>query len=121
MSKAKKTYKFIRFLSGSEWRGDARLYKVTPAIRVPQDKTLGTKAFKTGYLIVSAVAMFYSGPETYIFPASEDGEVLDWGELDGSFRGGLDHTRALAAAGYAPAEEAKPPKKRRQNEVRNHR
>ena len=53
----------------------------------------------SGYVIVSAMAM-YSGPETYIFPADEAGKVTDWGELDGSYRGGLDHDAALTGAGY---------------------
>ena len=38
--------------------------------------------------------------ETYIFPADEDGNVLDWGELEGSYRGGMDHEEALHNAGY---------------------
>jgi len=44
-----------------------------------------------------------SGPETYIFPAKKSGdifEVADWGELNGSYRGGFDHAEALKGAGY---------------------
>lgn len=52
------------------------------------------------FVIVSAAEVPYTGPETYIFPASEDGQITDWRELDGSFRGGLDHAEALAGAGY---------------------
>ena len=47
------------------------------------------------YVIVSA-SVAYSGPETYVFPADENGEVTDWGELEGSFQGSLDYERALA-------------------------
>lgn len=54
----------------------------------------------TEFVITSAVSVPYSGPETYIFPANEAGEVTDWGELDGSFRGGLDHECAIRLAGY---------------------
>lgn len=47
------------------------------------------------HVVVSAVFAMYSGPETYIFPADETGEVISWGELPGSYRGGLDHARAI--------------------------
>lgn len=53
------------------------------------------------YVIVSATVVPHSGPETYIFGADESGEVVDWMELDGSFRGECDHEQALANAGYS--------------------
>jgi hypothetical protein len=53
------------------------------------------------YVIVSAVDAMFSGPETYIFPANEDGQIQDYGELEGSYRGGFDHVTALEGAGYA--------------------
>lgn len=31
----------------------------------------------------------YSGPETYLFPADADGRVIDWNEIEGSYRGAL--------------------------------
>lgn len=71
-----------------EFNGSAALYKLAP----PLD---GNE-----FVIVSAAEAPYTGPETYIFPASEDGQITDWCELDGSFRGGLDHAQALAGAGY---------------------
>jgi hypothetical protein len=52
------------------------------------------------YVRVSAVIAPFSGPETYLFPADSDGEVTDWGELEGSYRGGLDINEALHRAGY---------------------
>ena len=55
------------------------------------------------YVIVSATVVPYSGPETYIFAAHKAGdifEVTDWMELDGSYRGELNHTKALSNAGY---------------------
>jgi len=60
-------------------------------------------------VIVSATRVPYSGPETYIFGAAKlektdkfgnDWETADWGELDGSYRGGLSHAQALENAGY---------------------
>lgn len=74
------------------WNGDARLYRVDPPMTYDDDK-------KTNYVVVSAVNVPPYGPETYIFPATRLGEVLDWLELPGSFRGALDHTRALEGAG----------------------
>ena len=47
------------------------------------------------YVITSAVSVAFTGPETYVFAATEDGEVSDWLELDGSFRGAFDHERAI--------------------------
>lgn len=51
------------------------------------------------YVIVSAAYARFSGPETFIFPAL-DGDISDFAELSGSFRGDLDHERALRNAGY---------------------
>ncbi|SER51203.1 MULTISPECIES: hypothetical protein [Pseudomonas] len=38
--------------------------------------------------------------ETYIFPASKDGEIIDYCELEGSIKGTASHAEALANAGY---------------------
>ena len=79
---------FITQLTG--FRGDARLYQMEPPY---QDSE---------YVVVSGVPMaFDTGqPETYIFKADPEGEITDWVELEGSFRGALDHSRALEGAGY---------------------
>ena len=82
----------IKNLAG--WKGDARLYRVDPPIQFNEDR-------KTNYVVVSAATVMFSGPETYIFPASSEGEILDWLELPGSFRGAMDHARALEGAGYS--------------------
>ena len=52
------------------------------------------------YVVVSAAIAPFSGPETYIFGADEEGNVVDWRELPGSYRGGLDIDAALTRAGY---------------------
>lgn len=52
------------------------------------------------FVVVSATVAPFSGAETYIFAANEEGEVDDWSELDGSYRGGLNHAEALQGAGY---------------------
>lgn len=69
--------------------GEAKLYRCKPPLDGAE------------YVTVSAVVVPYGGgPETYIFKADEHGEVQDWGELDGSYKGGLDHEEALSNAGY---------------------
>lgn len=41
-----------------------------------------------------------SGPETFLFAATEAGTILGGCELDGSFRGAHNHKEALEGAGY---------------------
>lgn len=55
------------------------------------------------HVIVSANVVMFSGPETYIFGADSNGEIVDWCELEGSFKGSLDHVAALNNAGYEVA------------------
>ncbi len=82
-----KTAQRIKNLPG--FRGEACLYKCAPPLEGHE------------YVVVSAAFAMFDGPETYIFPADKDGEVIDWGELSGSLRGTLEHEDALQAAGYA--------------------
>ncbi len=80
--------KFIKILDGGS--GEMRLYK-----------TDGTP----NYVIISATVVPYGGgPETYIFPADEEGKVIDWSEMEGSFEGGLDHDAAIINAGWELVE-----------------
>jgi len=83
------TARFIKTVPGT---GDARLYELSEPLEGYGDKYT--------YVVVSATIAPYSGPETYIFGANKDGDVLDWGELEGSFQGALDHAEALSGAGY---------------------
>ncbi len=93
----------VRKLDG--FRGDARLYKLDPPIEFEryeandQDEYSEVK-HASEFVIVSALIAPYSGAETYIFPGDASGEIVDWGELSGSFRGALDHEQALNRAGY---------------------
>lgn len=82
-----KTARLIKELSG--FTGTAKLYELSEPL---DDAT---------HVVVSAADVPYSGPETFIFPADAKGEVTGWGELDGSYRGGLSHDAALTKAGYA--------------------
>jgi len=52
------------------------------------------------YVCVSAVNAMFGGPETYIFSCTKEGHITGWGELTGSFRGELNHEKALKNAGY---------------------
>jgi hypothetical protein len=54
------------------------------------------------FIVVSTIKRaFDTGmPETYIFPANSRGEVLSWRELEGSFRGAMDISKALRDGGY---------------------
>jgi hypothetical protein len=84
------------------WMGDADVYRLEPPytyVDFDGEETVYE------YVIVSAVVATYSGPETYIFPANKDGSVIDWIELDGSFRGGLSHNDALAGIDYEIIEK----------------
>ncbi len=83
------TATFIKSLP--EWRGDARLYKLDPPME--------DDGRKHEHVVVSAVSVF-GEPETYIFPANQDGAVTDFGELPGSEKGSLNHESALSRAGY---------------------
>lgn len=78
------------------FRGDARLYRVEPGMAYI---ARGDEELFSNYVVVSGVDDFYVC-ETYIFPADERGNVLDWGELPGSFQGYVDHEEALNCAGY---------------------
>lgn len=93
----------IKHLDG--FRGEAILFRMEPPLEGHE------------YVVVSAIdpkppegmnfmryAVFQ--PETYIFGADPDGHVIDWRELDGSFKGAMDIPRALAQAGYEIREAA---------------
>ncbi|MEK9810294.1 MAG: hypothetical protein VW362_07580, partial [Candidatus Nanopelagicales bacterium] len=49
----------------------------------------------TRYVVTSATVAPFSGPETYIFPSDSEGNIVNFGELPGSFMGGLDHQEAI--------------------------
>ena len=73
---------FIKKLSGA-----ARLYHCSPPFDTHK------------FVIVSAITVL-SLPETCIFPSNINGEVKEWLELRGSFKGEINHERALNNAGY---------------------
>ena len=102
-----------------KFKGEAHLYKVDPPASYYTSHT--EPKHTTEYVVVSAVNAPCSGAETFIFPADEEGNVLDlpcrgaetfifpadeegnvldWAELEGSCRGDYTHEHALEEAGY---------------------
>ena len=79
-------------------RGDQKLYRLDPPM--PMGEWSNADFAETTFVVVSAANVPYCGPETYIFAADADGNVTDWGALDGSFQGDMDHEEALRNAGY---------------------
>ena len=76
-----------------------RLYRLNPPVEqtswdLDEDKDV-TKHHE--YVVVSAIT---NPVETYIFGADSKGNIVDWTELTGSYRGGTDHEKALSNAGY---------------------
>ena len=82
---------------GKSGHADQRVYRLDPPIEWSPGLDEPTET--TEYVVVSAVDESWA-TETYIFPSDASGEILDWLELDGSFRGGTDHRQALLNAGY---------------------
>lgn len=88
---------FIKNCDG--FTGVAKLYKLSPPLAdEPWDED--DEPTLSEYVLVSGVNAMFTGPETFIFPADENGSVTSCGELPGSFRGSIDHEQALANAGY---------------------
>lgn len=81
--------------------GEANLYKLDKTIVISDYDDTETK-FE--YVIVSKVEIPFpvekvdfdiETKETYIFPASEDGDVINWTELPGSLKGDISHDYVL--------------------------
>lgn len=85
---------FIKDLEPKD-RSDQRLYLLDPPLaHYDPDR----KAAE--YVVVSA-CLVEGAPETYIFAADESGEITNWCEMSGSCKGTLQHSVALARAGYS--------------------
>lgn len=73
---------------------DQVIWSVTPAVNWGGTWE-GSKSGTADFVLTSAIDAMFSGWETYIFPCDKDGEVVDWGELPGSFRGPPNHEAAI--------------------------
>jgi hypothetical protein len=78
------------------------LYELSRPVEYESFDADESMVMTTEYVIISAVNVPYSGPETFIFPSDKDGTTLSWGELSGSYKGGLDHETAIKNAGWVP-------------------
>jgi hypothetical protein len=83
---------FIREATG--FKEHAELFRL--------ERTKTENGVRFNFIVVSTLeCAFDTGlPETYIFPAYSNGKVVSWGELEGSFRGAMDISKALRDGGY---------------------
>ena len=101
------TVKYVEESNG--FRSQASLYKLSEPVEYgikwnDDDPPLQT----TQYVIISSVVTLQfhgDGPETYIFPADKNGNIIDWCEMDGSLKGTMSHDDAIEAAGWANGGE----------------
>lgn len=82
-----------------DYQGTATLYRVDPPMEYYDGRTDESRA-RAAFVVASAVVAPYTGPETYIFPTTEDGSPINYQELEGSYRGGLEPDEAIRNAGY---------------------
>lgn len=81
---------FLQDFDGSQ--AHQKLWKLSEPVKYEDEKV-------TKYVVTSAVYA-YSGPETYIFACDHKGEIICWSQMDGSFRGEMNHERAIIDAGW---------------------
>lgn len=91
----------VRDLTG--FTGHAALYELSEPVGYDMDWDTETTSKETCFVVISAADVMFSGPETYIFAANSDGEIVNWSELDGSYRGELTmKAQSRAQAGTWP-------------------
>jgi len=87
-----------------EFTGSANLYELDEYVKFNDELDEENGGFFFNHIVVSGVETPGSMPnmparditaETYIFPASEEGSILNWMELPGSFKGEINHEKAL--------------------------
>lgn len=82
---------FVREILGMS--GRAELFRFDPPIR--------NRGNEISFAVVSACIVDYiNRPETYLFAADKDGEILSWEDLPGSQNGTIDIDAVLTEAGY---------------------
>ena len=64
-------------MSKEEFRGNASLYFLSSPVSWYSYDEDCERIHETNYVIVSAVNALFSGPETYIFPSDERGNILN--------------------------------------------
>lgn len=92
---------FVKVLPTSRTGAIQKLWLLSAPVSV--SSWLNNSDEPTEFVVTSAVIALHSGPETYIFPSDSSGEVTRFIEMDGSYRGGLNHEQAILGAGWVIA------------------
>lgn len=104
------TATLVRSLNDKHGDGSKKLWRLSQPVRTSRDEEDITT---TEFVVSSGAYVLFSGPETYLFAATAEGEVAEWSEMSGSFKGALDHEEALERAGWVkatpPAQSPPPP------------
>jgi hypothetical protein len=74
------------------------IWSISPSIEY---RDSDNNRHRTDFVLTSAANVPFQGWETYIFPCDEDGNVLNWLELPGSFKGEPDHEKAIMGINHA--------------------
>lgn len=91
--------------------GQQHIFFVQPPVeyvaQVFKDGELTEVAGETSWVVSSAtwidvLSLFAEsgGAETFLFPSTKDGDILDWAELEGSVKGAWDCNLPLLNRGY---------------------
>lgn len=90
------TAELVRTIEDGGWTGVAKLWKLSRPVKLEEfSDDYHPELADCEYVVTSAIVAMYSGPETYVFRADADGQVASCLKLDGSYRGDLDHQRAI--------------------------
>ena len=103
MTKTKpNTAELIKDVS-EDFRGDAKLYKLSSPVRYIERSAETKRKRQTKFVILSSVelALDHGGSETFIFPADAKGKIQSWQELEGSARFKTSHKAVLDLVGFA--------------------
>ncbi len=85
--------KTATFVRGLGWKTDAALYKLSSPFVTYDDEAY------THVIASSVIAFDHGGPETLVFPAQENGDPINMGDIAGG-RGYMSHEKALRDMGY---------------------
>jgi len=94
------TVKRLRELPG--FLGTGILYKLSEPIGFDIDYETDKPEAFTDHVVISTVYVGYSCNrwETYIFPATPEGKVINWGELPGSMNYEQSQEAVISRAGW---------------------
>jgi len=85
-----------------DFRGDAKLYKLSSPVRFIDTSLEASKKRQTKFVILSSVdlALDHGGSETFIFPSDSKGKIQSWHEMEGSRKGKVSHDVVLGLVGF---------------------